>query len=241
LEYDRRWMLVHGDNQLLTQRERPEMALMKVSLGSGGLLVYFKEEGDPLHIPYLPAQHVEMEVQVWDDTCTGLWVSAEADQWFSQRLNMDCKLVYMHEESQRITDPRYDPEGTLTSFSDAYPFLLIGQASLDDLNSRLSESLPMNRFRPNIVFTGGNPYQEDTMRLFKVGPIQFKGVKLCARCVITMTNQETAQVGKEPLRTLAQYRRKENKLLFGQNLVHNGRGEISVGDQIEVLEEKSLW
>ncbi|HTD41518.1 MAG TPA: MOSC domain-containing protein, partial [Mucilaginibacter sp.] len=107
--------------------------------------------------------------------------------------------------------------------------------SLDDLNNRLNESLPMSRFRPNIVFSGGEPYEEDTMHTFTIGNITFYGVKLCARCVMTTIDQETAIAGKEPLKTLARYRSKNHKIMFGQNLAHKGLGEIKVGDQLEVL------
>ena len=149
-------------------------------------------------------------------------------------LGIPCRLVYMPNETARITDQRYTPENSITSFSDAYPFLIIGQASLDDLNNRLNEPLPMNRFRPNIVFTGGAPYQEDTMHTFSIGNIIFHGVKLCARCIMTTIDQATAMRYKEPLKTMARYRFKNNKIMFGQNLVHKGLGEISVGDALEV-------
>jgi len=140
----------------------------------------------------------------------------------------------MPDNTHRITDQRYTSENSITSFSDAYPFLLIGQSSLDDLNSRLAEPLPMNRFRPNIVFTGGEPYREDMMHTFTIGNITFYGVKLCARCVMTTINQDNGTTGKEPLKTLARYRFKNNKIMFGQNLAHKGLGEIRVGDELVV-------
>ncbi|MBD0314660.1 MAG: MOSC domain-containing protein, partial [Microcoleus sp. T3-bin5] len=115
-------------------------------------------------------------------------------------------------------------------------FLLIGQASLDDLNGRLAEALPMNRFRPSLVVNGADPYAEESWREMMIGECRFYGVKPCARCTVTTTNQETAQVGKEPLRTLATYRKAGNKILFGQNMVFGREGkQIKVGDQISVL------
>ena len=174
-------------------------------------------------------------VTIWDDTCEAEFVSDEADQWFSTILGLKCRLVYMPDETRRIVDQRYAPENAVTSFSDAYPFLIIGQASLDDLNNQLAEPLPMNRFRPNIVFTGGGPYDEDLYNHFKICGIDFYGVKLCARCVMTTIEQETAKKGKEPLKKLASYRFKNNKILFGQNLIHQGDGEIAVGDALVVL------
>jgi len=138
-------------------------------------------------------------------------------------------------ETKRQVDPRYAPPGAVTSFSDAYPFMMIGQASLDDLNNRLAEKMLVNRFRPNIVFTGGQPFQEDLMEHFVVGDIHFFGVKLCARCNIITIDQDTAASGKEPTKTLAAYRRKGNNILFGQNLVHRGEGTISVGDDLKII------
>ncbi len=142
----------------------------------------------------------------------------------------------MPDETARATDPRYTLEKSITSFSDAYPFLMIGQSSLDDLNSRLDEQLPMNRFRPNIVFTGGMPFEEDMMNTFTIGDVTFHGVKLCDRCIMTTINQDTAVKNKEPLKTLARYRFKNNKILFGQNLVHDSLGEIAIDDEIRVSE-----
>src|ERR1700743_3821199 len=135
----------------------------------------------------------------------------------------------MPDATQRQTDLNYTDAGHYTSFADGYPFLLIGEASLEELNSRLDHPLPMNRFRPNIVFTGGAPFEEDEMTHFSIGDVQFQGVKLCARCVMTTINQDTAEKGKEPLRTLARYRANGHKILFGQNLIHPGLGQIAGG------------
>ncbi|MFB9844602.1 MOSC domain-containing protein [Mucilaginibacter ginsenosidivorans] len=233
-EYDRRWMLVDANNMFLSQREVPEMALMDVVIVAEGLQVSYRPDNSPVIVPLTPATDEFAEVTVWDDTCTGQFVGAEIDRWFSTKLNTSCRLVYMPDGTKRITDQRYAPENSITSFSDGYPFLIIGQASLNDLNSRLGEPIPMNRFRPNIVFTGGEPFGEDLMHTFTVGDIEFRGVKLCARCPIPTIDQQTLERGKEPLKTLARYRFKDNKILFGQNLVHNGRGNIAVGDELQV-------
>jgi hypothetical protein len=233
LKYDRRWMLVDEQNRFITQREFPQLALLKVQLEEDGLLVTHPDKGD-VHVPFEPAL-ASQEVVIWNDTCTGVFVSKELDQWFSEASGLRCRLVHMPESTRRQVDLTYAPEGFITSFADAYPFLLIGQASLDDLNSRMAESLPMNRFRPNIVFSGGTPYQEDLLKHIQVAGISFYGVKLCARCVLTTVNQQTAKKGKEPLKTLATYRSKNNKILFGQNLIHEGTGILTVGDNISVL------
>jgi hypothetical protein len=233
--YDRRWMLVDESNQFISQREVAEMALMDVAIEKGGLKVTYRPQNTSIVIPFEQETDEFAEVVIWEDTCIGQFVSGEADRWFSDMLSINCRMVYMPDNSHRATDQRYAPKNSITSFSDAYPFLIIGQASLDELNSRLAESLPMNRFRPNIVFTGGEPFAEDLMHTMTIGDLKFYGVKLCARCNIPTIDQATAISGKEPLKTLARYRFKNNKIMFGQNLVHEGMGEIAVGDELRVL------
>ncbi len=179
--YDRRWMLVDENNLFISQREVAEMALMNVTIEKDGLKVTYLPQNSFIVIPFEPQTDEFAEVTIWDDTCTGQFVGYGADQWFSQMLGINCRMVYMPENSHRITDQRYAPENNITSFSDAYPFLIIGQSTLDDLNSRLDEPLSMNRFRPNIVFTGGEPFAEDLMHSFTVGHILFYRVKLFAR------------------------------------------------------------
>ncbi|MEL6804927.1 MAG: MOSC domain-containing protein, partial [Bacteroidota bacterium] len=135
------------------------------------------------------------------------------------------RLVYMAEPDRRIKKKT----GYLVSFADGYPHLIIGQSSLDHLNSRLEVPVPMDRFRPNIVFTGGEPHVEDTWANFEAGGIRFDCVKPCVRCQVPNIDQETGEMMKEPNRTLAEYRRQEDGITFGMNLVHEGEGEIAVG------------
>lgn len=238
-EHDRRWLLVDENNCFITQREHHQMALLKVAIKDEGVLVSHRFNHKSLLIPfYVPGNEYERAmVTIWDDTCVAEFVSAEADKWFTEVLGIKCRLVYMPDSTLRVVDQQYAHEGSITSFADAYPFLLIGQGSLDDLNGRLMEQLPINRFRPSIVFTGGEAFSEDLYGHFTINGIDFYGVKLCARCVMTTVNQDTAITGKEPLKTLAKYRFKNNKILFGQNLIHEGTGEIAVGDELIVLEE----
>ena len=235
LEHDRRWMLIDENNRFLSQRENARMALFKLSLESDALKVTCSADDSFIYIPFIPLKQDTVQVTIWDDTCTGQYVSDRADAWFTQKLGINCRLVYMADDSYRPTDPRYTTSGTITSFADAYPLLLIGQASLDDLNSRLAVALPINRFRPNIVFTGGEPYSEDAMQHIIINGINIYGVKLCARCIMTTIDQVTTQKSKEPLKTLASYRRKGNKILFGQNLANIGEGTLNVGDELKVL------
>jgi uncharacterized protein YcbX len=238
-KYDRRWMLVDKNNRFLSQREYAEMALLKVNITDNGLLVKHVHSDDSIIVPFESQINQTGEFVIWDDTVTGQYVSNAIDQWFSKVLNINCRLVYMPDDSHREVNPKYAVD-KITSLSDAYPFMMVGQSSLDDLNSRLTDKLPINRFRPNMVFTGGEPFDEDTMAHIKINGIDFYGVKLCARCPIPTIDQDTIAKSKEPTKTLLTYRRRNNDVYFGQNFVHNGEGVINVGDNIEVLEIKEM-
>jgi len=238
-KYDRRWMLVDANNRFLSQREYAEMALLKVNITDSGLIVKHAHSDGSVMVPFEPQTNQAGEFVIWDDTVTGQYVSYAIDQWFSKVLKINCRLVYMPDDSHREVNPKYAAD-KITSLSDAYPFMMVGQSSLDDLNSRLVDKLPINRFRPNMVFTGGEPFDEDTMGHIKINSIDFYGVKLCARCPIPTIDQDTIAKSKEPTKTLLTYRRRNNDVYFGQNFVHNGDGAINVGDSIEVLEIKEM-
>ena len=141
----------------------------------------------------------------------------------------------MNNDSDMFTDRKYFEEPRQVSFADAYPFLIIGQESLNELNRRLKEPLPMNRFRPNFVFSGSLPFIEDTWKDFMIGDLKFRAVKPCSRCVITTVNQGTAEKGGEPLETLAKFRKIGNKANFGQNVVGYDEGVIQVGDRVKPI------
>jgi len=237
LAFDRRWMLVDNVGEFMTQREYPRMALVGVSLTPHGLLCV-APEGEPLLVSYAPEGKLH-EVRIWNDTVMAQGVSREADLWFSRFLDVACHLVMMPESTKRQVDLRYAPPGDIVSFADGYPFLLIGQASLDDLNRRLESPLPMNRFRPNLVVGGGVPFAEDTWRRVQIGDAVFTPVKPCARCDIPRVDPERGVVdGKEPLRTLATFRKQGSKVLFGQNLllVSGAGAALRVGDPVRVME-----
>jgi uncharacterized protein YcbX len=233
LKYDRRWLLVNESNSFFTQREFPEMALIKVAAEDTGLKIHHKTKiVEPLFIPFEFEHTKKDKVIIWNDTVPGEFYNDQIDGWFSDILDTKCRLVKMPESTRRVVDKTY-VKNKIVSFADGYPFLIIGQASLDDLNSRLNKFLPMNRFRPNFVFTGGNPYEEDKWKKFKIGDVKFHAVKPCARCVITTTDQETAERAHEPLLTLSKYRKIENKVMFGMNLVCESTGKVRIGDKIE--------
>jgi uncharacterized protein YcbX len=232
LRYDRRWMVVDAAGEMISQRTHPRLALVRPAIGDGTLRV--ETAGmPPLELPLAPTSTVALPVTVWDDTCTAVWTGERAARWFSDVLETDCSLVFMPDTTLRPANTTYAPPGHRVSFADAFPFLLISEASLADLNGRLPVPLPMNRFRPNLVIAGAAPFGEDAMTTFRIGALGFRVVKPCDRCVVTTTDQATLDRGTEPLRTLATYRRVDGKVYFGQNVVHDGTGRLAVGDPLQ--------
>ncbi len=239
LEGDRRWMLVDETGVFITQREVPELACLHTSPSHGGFTVTDLRNGRSIEIPWKIDQGEEIRVEVWSDKVAALH-QADFDQWFSEALDRKVRLVFMPDQSKRRTDGRYAK--SLNSFSDGFPYLIVSQLSLDDLNEKLARSgspveevkVPMDRFRPNLVIAGGEAFQEDNWRSIAIGEVGFDLVKPCARCVIVTTDQQTGKREKEPLRTLSTYRKKGNNVLFAMNAVARGEGKIRCGDPIEV-------
>jgi uncharacterized protein YcbX len=231
LRHDRRWMVVGAGGRMLSQRTHPRLALVRPSIDREVLRVGAPGM-PPLELPLAPRGPVVTMVGIWDDRCSAVWTGEQAAGWFSELLGADCSLVYMPESTFRPADPRYAAEATRVSFADAFPFLLLSEESLGDLNGRMPVPLPMNRFRPNLVVSGCGPYGEDAMSAFRIGAVRLRVVKPCDRCVITTTDQETGARGPEPLRTLATYRRSDGKVFFGQNVVHEGTGRLDVGGAV---------
>ena len=240
LEHDRRWMLIDENNRFLTQRENPEMALLQTEFTGQGIRVFHKHNvTDAVTFPFKSSVYETVRVVVWDDECDAQVMKDELNKWFSKHLKISCRLVYMPDTSLRKVEEQYALRNDdITNFSDGYPLLMISEASLNDLNSRLDEKLPMNRFRPNIVMQGAEAYDEDRLKHFIINGVDFYGVKLCGRCVITTINQDNMARSKEPLKTLSTYRMKNNKIFFGQNILYKGETILRAGDQIEIKERK---
>jgi uncharacterized protein YcbX len=233
LRYDRRWMVVDSSGQFLSQRSHARLALVIPSIQGDRLRI--DAPGMPaLEVPLRPSPSVTTTAAVWDDICSVSWVGESAADWFSEFLGSACSLVHMAEDTVRPADPAFAPTGSRVSFADGFPFLLISEESLADLNRRLAEPLPMNRFRPNLVVAGGEPYEEDRWTRLEIGGIRLRVVKPCGRCVVTTTDQSTGQRGKEPLRTLATYRKRDGEVMFGQNVVHENPGRLRIGDPVVI-------
>ncbi|HKU63094.1 MAG TPA: MOSC N-terminal beta barrel domain-containing protein [Gemmatimonadales bacterium] len=228
LRHDRRWMVVDPRGGMITQRTHPRLALARPAL-EGDRLVVRGPGLDPLSLPLRPAAAVGTTVGIWEDECTAAWQGEAAASWFSRLLEAEVMLVYMPDTTWRPVDPTRAPASSRVGFADAFPFLLLSEESLADLNARLPAPVPMNRFRPNLVIRGGTPFVEDRLDAFGIGEIGFRAVKPCDRCVITTTDQETTERGVEPLRTLATFRKVDGKVYFGQNALHHGPGRLAVG------------
>jgi uncharacterized protein YcbX len=244
---DRRFMVVDAHGQFLTQRAHPRMALIETTLTADALVL-----SSPNHravaIPRSPAlgpRPSTLRVTVWKDTVTADDCGGEPAGWLSEFLGFPCRLVrtgasYARPIPARKLPATFDrrlPARHEVSFADGFPFLVISEASLDDLNSRLAPPLPMHRFRPNLVIAGCAPHAEDTLGRFRLGGLIFHGATRCTRCAITTTDQFTAERGKEPLATLATYRRDAaGAVEFGRNLVHETKsGTLRVGDRLDLL------
>ena len=236
-ENDRRWMLIDENNQFITQRKHHKMALLKATIEQGHIIVSAAQLGlSSLSIAMEAPDTTPIDVTIWNDTTQAVSISEEADKWFSDALEMRCRLVKMAPVAQRQIKKKWAYKDESVSFADEYPYLFLGQSSLDDLNSRLSAPVPMDRFRPNVVFTGGQPYEEDHWAgQFEVGNAQFKGLKPCKRCVLTTIDQETGTQGKEPLQTLASYRKgNDGGVIFGQHVIAINNAQVKVGDTIKI-------
>ncbi|MCF2501030.1 MOSC domain-containing protein [Dyadobacter chenhuakuii] len=237
LQYDRRWLIIDENNVFITQRVFGQMALIDVALESSGLKIFLRNNSENnVIVSYEPGSGEKVSVTIWDDIVNAVTVSDEADAWLSAQLDKRVRLVMMPESTERKADPKYASNGENVSFADGFPFLVISQASLDELNSRLEEPISMVRFRPNFVIAETMPFEEDQWKRIRVGELDFEIVKPCGRCVLTTVDPATGEKGAEPLKTLASYRRVNNKVLFGQNMVASNFGLVKEGDALEVVE-----
>ena len=241
LAADRRWMVVDRDGRFLTQRQQPKLALIHPQLDErhNRLLLHDAGRARPdLELPLHLQSGKPVEVQVWNDRVQALDAGDAAAEWISQAAGQPARLVYMPEQTRRSVDPAFGQPGDITSFSDGFPLLIISQASLDELNRRLGRNLPMRRFRPNLVVTGTEPHAEDRWRRIRIGEVELELVKPCSRCIVTTVDPETGErdEAREPLRTLMQYRLRDNKVYFGQNAIPRRTGWLQTGQPVEVLE-----
>ncbi len=257
---DRSWLIVNKDDVFLTQRDLPKMCLIQTKIVPAPridpLPEHMDDEGGEtserallLSAPGMPALLVpeitlgnelsRRKVRVWRDECSAVDQGLGAEEWLSQFLERDVRLMKISRRDTRVVKPvNRETLSSQIAFQDGYPFLIISEESLQELNSRLDEPLPMNRFRPNIVIKNTTPFAEDNWKLIRIGRLQFQIDKPCARCVITTIDQTSAVPGREPLKSLAKFRMVDQHVMFGQNAVHLSSGSINLADEVDILEEK---
>ena len=241
LDHDRRFMVLDAAGGFVTQREHPRMALVNVALAPDRMVLGVA--GETASVPLLsdPRSLPRRRVRIWDDEIEVCDVGGEGAELFSAHLGERCSLVYMPPDVVRPVEAPYGAPGDRVGFADAYPVLVASLASLADLNARLvaagSRAVPMDRFRPNIVVEGGEPYAEEQTPAARIGSLRLRMPKRCARCQVTTVDQATAETSKEPLRTLASYRTVDRKVMFAMNaipdLAPDASAVISVGDMVD--------
>jgi len=233
LQHDRRWMVVDKKGRFLTQRRFPQMALLVCQADERRISL---QAPDRQAIAVMASQQPQA-VRIWGFDGHAWDCGDAAATWMSEFLHHECRLVMADEKMKRSLPPGYGSGEDEVFFADAFPFLLISQASLDDLNTKLDVTVPMNRFRPNIVIEGCSAYAEDNWKHLRIGDIDFTAAKLCNRCTMPTVDQANAIPGDEPIRTLSTYRRLEDgEIYFGQNLIHQQKtGILRVGDAVEIV------
>ena len=237
IEWDRRWMLVDSDGTFITGRQVPRLAMVHCEFKHDQLQVSVPTR-EPLLIPLADNGPGDQLVNIWRDRCPTFEVSRHANAWFSDLLEIACRLVRLSDQDQRPVDPDYSQAGDEVSLADGYPLLIIGEASLRDLNQRLQQPVGMNRFRPNLVISTKEPFIEDSWQRIRLGETEFDLVKRCSRCVFTTVNPDSGEKHPtlEPLRTLGSYRQHpEGGVFFGQNAIPRRLGTLRLGTELEVL------
>jgi len=236
---DRRWLIVDSDGRFISQREHASLARLVVSYGPGQGITVSSDGFGPLFAA-TPGAAELLKVTVWRSTVLAAAAGPEADAWFSDYLGQPARLVYLDDPTRRAVDPEFGADGDVVSFADGYPLLLTNTGSLRQLGEWLTAGgerpVPMNRFRPNVVVAGHEPWAEDRWRRIRIGEVSFRVAKPCGRCVVTTTDQATGERGTQPLKILGARRRFGQSLVFGQNIIPDSPGIIRVGDPLEITE-----
>lgn len=236
LTHDRRFMIVDGNDRFLTQRQQARMCLIKTELIDNGVCL----QAPGMQEIKISTQGLDKKrsVIVWKDHCVSNDCGDEVAAWLSEFLALECRLVFFPADEVRIVDQGFAQPDDKTAFSDGFPLLLTSESSLADLNNRLSVPITMSRFRPNLVIRGCDAYAEDSWQRIKIGAMTFRVVKACSRCVIPNIDPATAERSLEPGKTLAGYRKRGNRIYFGQNIIPDGPGCLEVGMLVEILDSK---
>lgn len=228
---DRRWMIVREDGTFVTQRDRSQLCLIGTEISNQGIVLRYQTH--VLEIPMALATGPRMAVTVWRSVVDAIEY-APARPLISEAVGQAARLVYMADDVQRAVHDSYARAGDIVSFADGFPVLLASTASLHDLEERASTPLSMTRFRPNVVVSGAEPFAEDAWTRLRIADVAMRVAKPCERCVVTTIDPETAERGKEPLRTLAKFRKRGDAVDFAVNLIPESLGELAVGDHVEI-------
>lgn len=230
LSHDRQWMITDENGIFLTQREVPQMALLRAAVtGAGLVLADNAEESIRMLVPMQPDGPVVPHVKIWDDRVVARAYAREVNEWLSSRLGRPVMLVGMQDglSARTMSEQPYP-----LSFADDFPYHLISQSSLDDLNARSDEPVTARRFRPNFVVDGAEAYADDHWQHLRMGEADFHIQSRCERCVMVNVDPSTGSKTRQPLKTLASYRREGKHIIFGQNLVATAAGMVREGDAV---------
>ena len=236
LEGDRRWMLIDPQGKFITARQLPQLVLIDAQTTAAGLRLQVAGQ-TAIQVPTPTRERAKVMVTIWQSPCPARIADAAANDWISRVIGHPARLVYLDDDCLRGVAPAWSEPGDQVSFADGFPLLLIGSASLDELNRRLPQAVTMARFRPNLVVQTALPFIEDSWRQIALGGVRLAVSKPCTRCVLTTVDPESGvkNGNGEPLKTLASFRRTALGICFGQNLIPRSVGRLQIGDRLSVL------
>lgn len=236
LAHDRRWMLLDERGRMATQRRHPEMARIRAAIEPDALRL--RAPGMPeLSLPFAHERQPDtVTVPTWHGRTEGIEVGSSADRWFGRFLGISCRLVRMPDTVHRQLDSAFATADDRVGYADAFPVLLVNEASLADLNARLYNPIPVERFRPNLVVGGSRAFEEDDWEKIEIGDASFRVAEPCPRCsVITVDQESGRRTGTEPLRSLAGYRWGRSGLHFGANLIPDNEALLKREDPVRTF------
>lgn len=231
---DRRWMLVDASGRFCSQRNLPHMALLGAEPSEEGLRLTYDGAHCDVAIPDPRGERVI--ARVWEDTVVAPVADAPVNSWLSDIFAQPLRLVYYPDDALRGVEPGYAPSSQLVNFADGFPLLLVSEASLELLNTRLEQPVPMDRFRPNLVLSGAEPNAEDGWKVLRIGAVEVRLVKACSRCAVPSIDQQTADRDPDINRALAEYRRRDGVIYFGMNAIAPPGAMFRVGDEATVIQ-----
>ena len=237
LRHDRRFMVVDADGVFISQRTNPRMALIRGEIAGDGLRI--STAGGMIDVPFPLTNAPTLRATVWDDCFDVRIADPNASRMLSEVLHAPAQLVWMPDDCERLTSIKRGEPRRHVSFADAAPLLLTTTAALEELNTRLqrsgSSAIPMDRFRPNVVVRGATAGADDHWRTLRIGNAAFRVSNACKRCKVITIDQSTGEfAGNDPLTTLATYRAEGPSVTFGQHMMAEASGSISVGDAVAI-------